>query len=90
MIAIILVEDNQRLRQALRTGLETPGKAHIVFDCDNGEAALAYCLEAQPKYIRDSHPDGCAAGRHMNGIQAAVRHPQRVPTLPRSSFILSG
>lgn len=82
MMFIILVEDNQRLRQALVTGLELPGKAHVVFDCDTGEAALAYCLEAQPKpsqtaILMDVHLPG-----KLNGIQAAIAIRREFPRFP--------
>jgi len=82
MIAIILVEDNQRLRQALKTGLETPGKAHIVFDGDTGEAALAYCLEAQPKPSETAILMDVQLAGKMNGIQAAVAIRREFPRFP--------
>jgi DNA-binding NarL/FixJ family response regulator len=82
MISIILVEDNPRLCQALQSGLEFPGKARIVYDCDSGEAALAYCLEAQPNRSETAIlMDVQLAGR-MNGIQAAVAIRQEFPRFP--------
>jgi DNA-binding NarL/FixJ family response regulator len=82
MIAIIIVEDNQRLRQALKTGLELPGKAHVVFDCDKGEAALAYCLEAQPNTSETAILMDVQLAGAMNGIQAAVAIRMEFPRFP--------
>jgi DNA-binding NarL/FixJ family response regulator len=82
MISIILVEDNQRLRQALKTGLELPGKAYIVFDCDSGEAALAYCLEAQPKPSETAILMDVQLAGTLNGIQAAVAIRREFPRFP--------
>jgi DNA-binding NarL/FixJ family response regulator len=82
MISIILVEDNQRLRQALKTGLELPGKAYIVFDCDSGEAALAYCLEAQPKPAETAILMDVQLAGTLNGIQAAVAIRREFPRFP--------
>jgi DNA-binding NarL/FixJ family response regulator len=82
MIAIILVEDNQRLRQALKTGLELPGKARIVLDCDSGEAAFSYCLEAQPNPSETAVLMDVQLAGTMNGIQAAVAIRREFPRFP--------
>lgn len=82
MIAIILVEDNTRLRQALKSGLELPGKAHVVFDCDTGEAALAYCLEAQPNPAETVILMDVQLAGAMNGIQTAVAIRMEFPRFP--------
>jgi DNA-binding NarL/FixJ family response regulator len=82
MISIILVEDNQRLRQALKTGLNLPGKAQVVFDCDAGEAALAYCLEAQPKPSQTAILMDVQLAGKLNGIQAAVAIRKEFPRFP--------
>jgi DNA-binding NarL/FixJ family response regulator len=91
MLNLLLVEDNQKLRLALRTGLEGTGAVRVVHDCDSGEAAVAYCLEnlAQPSEVsagRWSLPhvilmDVQLAGE-MNGIQAAVAIRREYPRLP--------
>lgn len=79
---IILVEDNQRLRQALQAGLEQEKNVGVVFDGDSGEAALAYCLEAQPRLAETALlMDVQLAGR-MNGIQAAVAVRREFPRFP--------
>jgi DNA-binding NarL/FixJ family response regulator len=46
VLDLLLVEDNQKLRLALRSGLEETGAVRVVHDCASGEEALAYCLEA--------------------------------------------
>ena len=48
---IFIVEDNQRLREALKSGLEETGKLIIAFDCESGESAIEYCQECQPNAI---------------------------------------
>lgn len=84
MLNLLLVEDNQKLRLALRSGLEETGTVHLVHDCASGEEALAHCLEAstevtgQPDVIL---MDVQLAGA-MNGIQAAVAIRREFPRLP--------
>jgi DNA-binding NarL/FixJ family response regulator len=82
MIHIILVEDNQRLRQALSSGLEQPGVAQVGFACDSGEAALAYCLEAQPKPSKTAILMDVQLAGMMNGIQAAIAIRKEFPRFP--------
>ena len=82
MIHIIVVEDNQRLRQALITGLELLEQVGIIFDSDNGEAALAYCLEAQPNPSATAILMDVQLASAMNGIQAAVAIRREFPRFP--------
>jgi len=82
MLEIILVEDNLRLRHALKSGLEAAGQAHIVFDCDQGEAALEYCLEAQPELSKTVILMDVQLAGGMNGIQAAVAIRREFPRFP--------
>jgi DNA-binding NarL/FixJ family response regulator len=86
MIGILIVEDNSRLRSALKTGLQATGEVQVLYDCDSGEAALEYCLE----FNQRDHPDRLIdavlmdvqlAGR-MNGIQAATALRREFPRLP--------
>ena len=45
MLNILIVEDNLKLRPALKSGLDAlPGVA-VIHDCDTGEAAIDFCLE---------------------------------------------
>jgi DNA-binding NarL/FixJ family response regulator len=78
MLKVMLVEDNHNLRSALRVGLEKTGRVQICYDCDNGEAALASCLETPPAVIL---MDVQLAGA-MNGIEAAVAIRREYPRLP--------
>ena len=82
MLEIILVEDNQRLRRALSSGLEATGQAHIAFDCDEGEAALEYCLEAQPELSKSVILMDVQLAGGMNDVQAAVAIRREFPRFP--------
>jgi DNA-binding NarL/FixJ family response regulator len=78
MLALLLVEDNERLRPALAAGLAATGAVRVVGQCASGEAALARCLEAPPAVIL---MDVQLAGA-MNGIEAAVAIRREFPRLP--------
>ncbi len=78
MMDLLLVEDNQKLRPALKTGLEATGTVQVVYNCDSGETALEYCLESPPDVIL---MDVQLAGE-MNGIKAAVAIRREYPRLP--------
>lgn len=78
MLNLLLVEDNNRLRPALRTGLEGTDRVRVVHDCDSGEAALAWCLGSPPDVIL---MDVQLAGQ-MNGIDAAVAIRREFPRMP--------
>jgi DNA-binding NarL/FixJ family response regulator len=78
MIQLMLVEDNQRLREALHTGFEAIGAVHICTDTDSGEEALNMISTILPDAVlMDVH----LAGK-MNGIQAAVELRRELPRLP--------
>ncbi len=83
---LLLVEDNPRLRQALKGGLQITGEVEVVHDCESGEAALAYCLSSANAETSSVHPtatlmDVQLAGK-MNGIQAAVAIRREFPRHP--------
>ena len=78
MINLLLVEDNEKLRPALKTGLEGTGKLCIGHDCGTGEEALARCLAQRPDVIL---MDVQLAGV-MNGIEAAVAIRREFPRMP--------
>lgn len=78
MLQLLLVEDNDKLRAALKPGLEATGEVTIVHACDSGEAALAQCLAAAPQVIL---MDVQLAGK-MNGIEAAIAIRREFPRLP--------
>ncbi len=82
MLNIILVEDNQRLRLGMKSGLQTGGKVQIVYDCDRGEAALEFCLEAQPEPLKTAILMDVLLAGDLNGIQAAVAIRREFPRFP--------
>lgn len=86
MISLLLIEDNPRLRQAMKAGLEATGSVQVIFDCDRGEAVIDYCLKNFDEPAPSDAPramlmDVQLAGA-MNGIQAAVAIRREFPRLP--------
>ncbi len=79
MLRMVLVEDNMRLQEALRTGIEATGEVEIVGSFVAGEDALAHCLEIAPPDV--ILMDVALAGE-MNGIQAAVAIRREFPRMP--------
>jgi DNA-binding NarL/FixJ family response regulator len=82
MISALIVEDNPRLRPALKAGLEASGEVSVIYDCSSGEEALEYCLQLQPKsaslvLLMDVQLAGA-----LNGIQAAVAIRREFPRFP--------
>jgi DNA-binding NarL/FixJ family response regulator len=78
MLNLLVVEDNEKLRPALITGLESTGSVRVAHDCGTGEDALSHCLEQRPDVIL---MDVQLAGE-MNGIEAAVAIRREFPRLP--------
>ncbi|MHB9024084.1 MAG: response regulator transcription factor [Armatimonadota bacterium] len=78
MLQLLMVEDDARLRQALKAGLEATGAVRVAQGCDTGEAALAWCREHAPEVIL---MDVQLAGT-MNGIEAAVAIRRECPRQP--------
>jgi len=78
MLNLLIVEDHERVRAALRAGLEATGEVHVVGECASGEDALTYCLEQPPDVVlMDVQLTGA-----LNGIEAAVAVRREVPRLP--------
>ncbi len=78
-IKLIIVEDNENLRPALKSGLEETERVEVIFACASGEEALEFCLTStQPDAIL---MDVALAGE-INGIQAAVEVRREFPRLP--------
>jgi DNA-binding NarL/FixJ family response regulator len=75
---VLLVEDNERLRPAMKSGLAATGDAQVTGDCGSGEEALQLCLAERPDAVL---MDVQLAG-DMNGIQAAVALRREYPRLP--------
>lgn len=78
MLECLLVEDNERLRLALKVGLEATHEVQVVGECASGEHALEICVEMTPQVVL---MDVQLAGR-MNGIQAAVNIRREIPRQP--------
>jgi DNA-binding NarL/FixJ family response regulator len=91
MLNLLLVEDNQNLRLALKSGLEETGEVRVVQACASGEEALAHCLEASAGTSEATENlrglidvilmDVQLAGE-MNGIETAVAIRREFPRLP--------
>ena len=78
MLNLLIVEDNEKLRPALKAGLEDLGTVAVVHDCPTGEEALEVCLGQTPDVIL---MDVQLAGV-MNGIETAVAIRREFPRLP--------
>ncbi len=78
MLSLLIVEDNERLREALKTGLEGTGEVSVLGDCASGQEAFTLCLAQAPDVIL---MDVQLVGP-MNGIQAAVTIRRELPRLP--------
>jgi DNA-binding NarL/FixJ family response regulator len=79
MINLLIVEDNQKLRPALQSGLESTGSVTVLHACDSGEAAVEFCLNQQcPNAIL---MDVQLAGE-LNGIQTAIEIRREFPRMP--------
>jgi DNA-binding NarL/FixJ family response regulator len=78
MLNLLLVEDNEKLRPALKAGLEDTGAVRVVGACGSGEESLAFCLAEPPDVIL---MDVQLAGK-MNGIEAAIAIRREFPRLP--------
>jgi DNA-binding NarL/FixJ family response regulator len=92
MLNLLIVEDNSKLRAALKFGLTETGAVTIGHDCGSGEEALAYCLAAANqtldviKNLKGLLPDvilmDVQLAGTMNGIEAAVALRREFPRLP--------
>ncbi|MFL7892204.1 MAG: response regulator [Anaerolineales bacterium] len=79
MITLLLVEDNIKLRNALKSGLEATGEVQVSFACGSGEEALDYCISTHPPEVilMDVHLVG-----EINGIKTAVEIRREFPRQP--------
>ncbi len=75
---LLIVEDNEALRSALKVGLESTGAVRVAGEVERGEDALAHCLPAPPDVVL---MDVALAGE-INGIQAAITLRREYPRLP--------
>jgi DNA-binding NarL/FixJ family response regulator len=79
MLQTLLIEDNLRLQEALKTGLEATGEVTILAAFTTGEDALEYCLRGHEVDVLLM--DVALAGE-MNGLEAAVAIRREFPRLP--------
>lgn len=78
MLKLLIVEDNERLRPALTSGLAATGQLEVVAGFPTGEEAVEFCFGQTPDVIL---MDVQLAGE-MNGIEAAVAIRREHPRLP--------
>ena len=78
MLNLLIVEDNEKLRPALKAGLAATNQVRVVYDTATGEDALEFCLGEAPDVIL---MDVQLAGV-MNGIETAVAIRRELPRLP--------
>ena len=88
MINLLIVEDNDKLRPALRQGLEAIGEVRVVGACASGEEAIKLVEtpgvmpgEDAGSLIQAILMDVQLAGA-MNGIEAAVAIRREFPRMP--------
>ena len=79
MLRVLLVEDNLRLQEALKIGLEATDKVVVVAGCVAGEEAFQFCLDGVGV---DVLLMDVALARDMNGIEAAVAIRREFPRQP--------
>jgi len=87
MLKLLIVEDNPKLRSALKSGLEATGDVQVVHDCESGEEALKLCLQTSEVsedfrrlldvILMDVHLAG-----EMHGIQSAAAIRREFPRMP--------
>ena len=77
-INLLIVEDGDKLREALRVGLENTGAVTVIGATARGEEALDLALDGTPDAIL---MDVQLAGA-INGIEAAVAIRRELPRLP--------
>jgi len=82
MFNLLIIEDNNKLRPALRAGLENAGEIRVVGDCCSGEDALAFCLEQTPDTMPQVMLMDVQLAGEMNGIESAMAIRREFPRLP--------
>jgi DNA-binding NarL/FixJ family response regulator len=82
MLSLIIVEDNPKLRPALKAGLEATGEVQVIHECANGEEILVFLLKSLPELSRCAILMDVQLAGAMNGIQAAVAIRREFPRFP--------
>jgi DNA-binding NarL/FixJ family response regulator len=79
VLNLLLVEDNEKLRRAMKAGLVVTGEVHVPGEAATGDEAVTQALASPPDVIL---MDVQLAGGTLNGIQAAVAIRRELPRLP--------
>jgi DNA-binding NarL/FixJ family response regulator len=79
MMQLLLVEDNEKLRRAMKVGLEATDEVRVIGEASTGEEAIAQALATVPDV---SLMDVQLTGGKLNGIQAAVAIRRELPRQP--------
>ncbi len=82
MLNLLLVEDNDRLRPALRQGLEATGEVCVVAACASGEEAVKTCQDFEDLTGLNAILMDVQLAGAMNGIEAAVAVRREHPRMP--------
>jgi DNA-binding NarL/FixJ family response regulator len=93
MLNVLLVEDNDKLRPALRQGLEATGDVRVVADCASGEDAVQSCevsgarrstpyANADLTGLLDAILMDVQLAGAMNGIESAIAIRREFPRMP--------
>ncbi|MBP9886560.1 MAG: response regulator transcription factor [Leptospiraceae bacterium] len=77
ILKIVIIEDNAKLRKALKLGLEETGKVSVLYDCDSGEAAFQFCRKSDVDVLLF---DVQIVG--TNGIESAISIRKEFPRKP--------
>ena len=78
MINLLIVEDNEKLRPAITSGLNHTGRVQVMAGFPSGEEAIEYCFDHIPTAIL---MDVQLSGK-INGIETAVAIRREHPRLP--------
>jgi DNA-binding NarL/FixJ family response regulator len=79
VLNLLLVEDNEKLRRAMKAGLDATGEVHVSGESATGDEAVTQALASPPDVIL---MDVQLAGGTLNGIQAAAAIRRELPRLP--------
>lgn len=79
---VLLVEDNARLRTAMKAGLEATGRVRVIKDYARGEDALAFFLASAHTELPDAILMDVQLAGDMNGIATAAAIRREFPRLP--------
>ncbi len=82
MMDLLIVEDNDKLRPALKDGLENSGKVKVIYDCGSGETVLDYFLNLDSTLLPDVILMDVQLEGELNGIETAVAIRREFPRFP--------